>query len=140
MSQTLTIIPTVTRPVTITQNKVLMANIAAIQNLDNRMAIALSVISAIHELAGVGGFDYRTNHKQLRLDAGTYMGGFTTMTYLEGQTAKLRAVLDWNDAKGADATTSTSVNTLVSEMAGLRDTPEFTLEMFYQFLQVLLPQ
>lgn len=140
MSQTLTIIPTVTRPVAITQNKVLMANIAAIQDLDNRMTIALSVISAIHELAGVGGFDYRANHKQLRIDATTYMGGFSTMTYLEGQTAKLRAVLDWNDAKAADATTSNDVNALVVDMAGFRSTPEYTLEMFYYFLQVLLPQ
>lgn len=140
MSQTLQLIPTVTRPVTITQNKILNANMAAIQDLDNRMTIALSVISAIHELAGVGGFDYRANHKQLRIDATTYMGGFSTMTYLTFQTAKLRAVLDWNDAKTSDGTTSADVNTLVAEMAGLRDTPEYTLEMFYYFLQVLLPQ
>lgn len=117
-----------------------MANVAAIQDLDNRMTLALSVISAIHELAGVSGFDYRTNHKQLRIDAASYFGAWNTATYLTGQTAKLRAALDWNDAKTTDATTSSDVNTLVAEMAGMRETPELTLEMFYYFLQILLPQ
>jgi hypothetical protein len=140
MSQTLTVLPAVTSPVTVAQAATLSANLAAINDLDNRMVIALSVISAIHELAGVGGFDYRTNHKQLRQDASTYMNVFNTMTYLEGQAAKLRAVLDWNDGKVADATTSSDVNTLVKEMAGMRETPEYTLEKFYYFLQIRLPQ
>jgi hypothetical protein len=138
--QTLTPLPALTIPITPGQNLTLMRNVSAILNLGNREVIALSVISAVHELFGVGGTDYRSNHTQLRQDAQVFLGGFNSMTFLTGETAKLRAVLDWSDGHSLDATLSTNVDVLVSEMRGLRNDSEYILEKMYQFLQYLLPQ
>lgn len=140
MAQTLVVLPTLTLPITLAQSATLAANISAIQNLDNRMTLALSVQSALHELFSAGGFDYRNNHAQLRTDSAALMGAFNENSYLTGQVAKLRAVMDWSDASKLDGTYTGNVNTLVAEMKGLRETPEQTLELMYYFLQYLLPQ
>ncbi len=134
MSQTLAALPALSSPVKVTDAKTLSANMAAIDNLNPRQVLSLSVISKIHELVSQGGTDYRTNHKQLRIDAQNLLGVFSVAGYDVGLFSKMRAVIDWNAAKVQDATFSASVNTLVSEMAGLRETPEATLAMFYQFL------
>lgn len=135
MSQTLTILPAITTPVTMLQNKTLSANVAAIQNLSNREVMALMVISKIHQLSATG-TDYRLNHKQLRTDATAFMGGFSWENFPPGGTMmnRIQAVLAWNAGRAADATLSTDVNVLEAEMAGMRETPETTLWTFYFFL------
>lgn len=136
--QTLIPLPVLVRPITLAQSKTVSANLAAIQNLDNRATIALSVLGAIYELQGNGGFDYRTNKKQLRVDAQSLLGVYNTNTYLEGQSAKLRAVFDWNDGYKANNTLGTDVNALVVLMGSLRENPEYILELQYYFLQYQL--
>lgn len=135
MSQILTALPAITSPVTIVQEATLRANVAAIQNLSNREVIALSVVAKIYQLA-VPGTNYKANHKQLRADATTFMGGFSLENFPPGGTliSRVQAVIDWNAGFAADATLGTDVNALVALMAGFRETPESTLCLFRLFL------
>lgn len=121
-------------PVILAQAVTLSSNLSAIANLDNRETLALVVISKVHVLSGQGGFDYRANHKQLRADAAAFMGGFNFVGPMEGPMVKLMAAIDWNGGFVSDASFPTDVNALVSEMAGMRETPEQTLWLFYFFL------
>ncbi len=139
MAQLLTANTALSSPVKVTDAKALFANLAAIDNLDNRQTIALSVIALIHELNSKGGTDYRTSHKQLRIDATAFLGGtFEVIGYDLDRCAKLRAAIEWSTAFGLDAALTNNVNTIVAEMAGLRDTPEQTLLIFYYFLRYKL--
>lgn len=136
MAQTLVALPAITSPVTVVQAATLSANVAAIVNLDNRMTLGLTVISKIRQLKAAGGTDYTTNHKQLRQDAQSFFGGWKYPGFESGSSlvATIKAVIDWNAALAADATTPTDVNALVAEMAGFRETPELTLNLIYHFL------
>ncbi len=136
MSMTLTQLPAITSPVTVAQAATLSANVAAIRALDNRETLALSVLAKIYQLNHAGGTDYRANHKQLRIDATSLLGEFAFEAGAPGITrlSKIKAVLDWNAAYTADATIGTDVNALVNAMAGMRETPEATLMLFYYFL------
>jgi hypothetical protein len=136
MAQTLTALPALSSPFPLTQYATLAQNVAAIQNLDNRMIIALSVVSKIYELAGRGGTDYRNNKAQLRKDAHAIKGAFSWEYFNAGSALAnhIWAVLNWNQAQAKDATLSGDVNTLVASMGAERETPETTLWTFYFFL------
>jgi len=138
MSQILAIFPALSSPVKVTDAATLSANMAAIDNLDNREVIGFSVVALIHELNSKGGTDYRTNHKQLRIDATSLMGVFPIEGLCLDRFAKFRAVIEWNTAFGLDAALTTSVATILAEEAGLRETPESTLLKFYYFLRYKL--
>lgn len=138
MSQTLTANTNLSSPVKVTDFKTLSANLAAIDNLDNREVIALSVVSLIHELNSKNGTDYRTNHKQLRIDATSFMGGFSVIGMDLSRFDKMRAAIEWSTAFGLDAALTTNVNTIVKEMDAMRQTPESTLSLFYYFLRYKL--
>lgn len=126
----------ITEPVTVTQSEVLAANVAAIQNLSNREVLALAVLGAIYELQAKGGYDYRTNHKQLRIDSAAFMGAFSAISIPNGGelTNRIMAVIAWNAAYQASNAIGTDVNALVLNMAGLRETPEATLTWEYYYL------
>lgn len=119
-----------------TNASTLSGNITAIANLDNRQVVALSVLGKIYELHAKGGTDYRTNHAQLRTDSTNFMGVFSNIEPArQGDlAARIQAVLDWNAGYQADSTIGTDVNSLVSNMGGLRETPETTLLWEYFFL------
>ncbi len=138
MAQTLVILPAITSPVTVKQASTFSGNLCAIANLNNREVKALSVIALIYLLNNKGGTDYRTNHKQLRTDATSFFGEFPIMGNLDQQESRYRAVLDWNAAYTADTSVSADVNTIVSNMAGMRETPEPTLLSFIFFLRYKL--
>lgn len=122
--------------VKVTDSKILSANVAAIQNLSNREVVGLSVLGAIYELASKSGPDYRANHKQLRIDSTSFMGGFSlcSMSTAGDLSSRIRAVLDWNNGYAADNTLGTDVNALVLNMGGIRETPETTLTWEYYYL------
>lgn len=140
-AQTLVTLPALTTPITVTQANTLAQNVAMIQNLDNRMTLALSVLAKAYELQAGGGTDYRTNIPQLRIDATSLFGGTFNIAsgpYGAGPMGKIQAVLDWNAGFVADATLPTDVNALVVLMGNLRETPETTLLLFMLFLDYKL--
>lgn len=136
MSQTLTAYPLISIPVTPAQNKVLAGNLAAIKNMDNRMVVALAILGKIHLLAVVNSQqNYIANHRQMRNDATAFMGVWQNPGEFTCEPPqRMQAISAWNAGSQIDPTLSTSVNALVIEMAGLRETPENTLNMIYQFL------
>ena len=139
MSQTLTVFPALSSPVKITDGATLSANLSAIDDLDNRMVIAMSVIALIYELHSKGGTDYRTNHKQLKIDTSALMNAIPAPGNLEiSRWNRIQAVIEWNTAFGLDATLTTNVNTIIVTMAGQRETPEYTLMQEYFFLRYKL--
>lgn len=139
MSQTLSTFPALSSPIKVTDATALMADLSAIANLDNRMTIAFSVISLIHELNSKGGTDYRANHKQLRIDAQTLLGPLAIVgDVFLGRLDKVRAVIEWNTAFGLDAALTKDVNAIVKEMAGMRETNQADLMRFYYFLRYKL--
>jgi hypothetical protein len=139
MSQTLIPYSALSSPVKITDAANLKANIAALQNLDNLQTVAFAVICLIHELNSKGGTDYRTNHKQLRIDATTFTGGFSFTGMQPGWIfAKMDAAILWNTAYGLDNALTTDVNTIIKECGTMRETPEQTLRLFYFFLRYSL--
>jgi len=110
----------------------------AINNLDNQMVLAMSVVCLIHELNSKGGTDYRTNHKQLKIDATSLLGPITLLDVAASQWDKLRAVIEWNTAFGLDSALTADVNKIVLEMAGERPTNENDLLKYYYFLRYKL--
>ena len=140
MSQTLTSFPALPAVQSPAGAATLAGNMAAIMNLDNREVLAFSVISKIHALNSAGGTNYISNHKQLRIDAAGMFGGFGLTDFSDASlmVMKIQAVIDWNSAYYNDTTITTSVYSIVSEMAGMRETPESTLFLFYLFLKYCL--
>lgn len=138
MAQTLTPFVALTFPITISQATILSGNMSAIANLDNRMVLALQVIGKIYELTGQAGTpDYRANHKQLRIDATSFMGAIDIVGDVITPLDRAMAVIAWNAAH-TEASLSTDVNALVVQMAALRDTPVQTLRQFLCYLEYLL--
>lgn len=136
MIQTLTALPSITSPVTITQASTLSSDIAKIQNLSNTETLALSVISKIRQLNAAGGTNYIANHKQLRIDTAAFLNAFVFESHMQGDSYfnKMRAVIDWNAGRLVDTALSTDVNALILEMGALRVEPETLLMKYYLFL------
>ena len=140
MSQNLTPLPALTLPYKVTQAGTLSANVAAVRNMTGAELLSLSVQSLSYLLHSVGGFDYRTNHLQLRIDATSFLGGFSIRPGVDGShyQRQFESVLDWNKAYFHDNTIPTLVNSLELQLGGLKNTPETTLETFILFLRYQL--
>lgn len=137
MSQNLITLTAFNPPTNPTQSAQLSANIAAINNLDNRQLVALCVLGKIHEFFAVG-FDYRNNHNQLRLDAAGFFGGFSFVGSDVSPFLKAMTVMEWYTGKATDPTFSSNVNALIAEMGYFREMPENTLWQMYFYIKYKL--
>ncbi len=137
MAQTLVPLPALTVPITLDEGNTLWANVAAIQNLDNRMTLALRVLAKIYQLDGLGGIDYKLTFAALEADALNLLGASNIASgpWGAGPVGKWEAVIDWNAGYVEDNTLSTDVETLVNEMGFLRNVPETTLYLIYLYLK-----
>lgn len=140
MSQTLTVLPALSVPIVLSEGDTLWANIAAIQNLDNRMTLALRVLAKIYQLDADGGIDYKLDFPALQRDAGNLLGSYNIASgpFGAGPVGKLEAIIDWSAGYTADNSLSTDVDTLVSEMGYLRNVPETTLYLILLYLEYQL--
>lgn len=140
MSQTLTVLPALTVPIALTEGNTLWANVAAIQNLDNRMTLALRVLAKIYQLDAYAGIDYKLDFPALERDALNLFGAanIASAPWGAGPVGKWEAVIDWSAGRTADATLSADVETLVNEMGFLRNVPETTLYLIILYLDYQL--
>ncbi len=138
-AQTLTVLSALSTPPVLTEANALMANVAAINNLDNRQILALRVLALAYALNDGGGTDYRTNFPLLIESATNLFGGnainIIIPPYNSEIAGKIEAVLDWNSGYTADNTLSTDVDTLVAEMGILRQLNETQLLRIIFFLK-----
>jgi hypothetical protein len=138
-AQTLTVLSALSTPPVLTEANALMANVAAINNLDNRQLLALRVLALAYALNDGGGTDYRTNFPLLIESATNLFGGnainIIIPPYNSEIAGKIEAVLDWNAGYTADNTLSTDVDTLVAEMGILRQLNETQLLRIIFFLK-----
>lgn len=137
MAQTLVVLPALTVPIVLNEGNTLWANVAAIQNLDNRQTLALRVIAKIYQLNANGGIDYRADYPALEQDALNLLGAsnIASAPFGAGPVGKWEAVLDWNAGYTADGSLSTDVQTLVDAMGQLAVTPETTLYLILLYLK-----
>ena len=127
-----------TVPVTPAQAKTLSNNVAQVQNWNNRQTLALSVLALAYKLNHAGGTDYRTNLKQLVIDATSFMGVFEVVNADRepgGPLDDFEAVCDWNAAYNVDTTIGTNINTILGNISFLQDTPQATLRLYIVFLR-----
>jgi hypothetical protein len=138
--QTLTPFPALTSPITPAQAKTLSANVAQIQNLDNREVLAFEVVSLIYELNAKGGTNYVSNHPQLRTDVTSFMGVFSIIQFSTGSSSirHMQAVIAWNAAYAATTAIGTDVQAIIVAMKGERETPESVLWQYIIYLRYCL--
>lgn len=139
MAQTLVALSALSTPPVLTEVNELMANVAAINNLDNRQILALRVLALAYALNDAGGTDYRTDFPLLIESATNLFGGNAVNIIIPPYNAeiagKIEAVLDWNVGYAADSSLPTDVNELVDEMGILRQLNETQLMLIIFFLK-----
>lgn len=138
MAQTLTVLPALSNPPTLSESNTLSANCAAIKNLDERQILALRIISLAYWLADAGGTDYKADYPLLISSTENVFGNaWNVITNplskcIEGQ---IEAVLDWSAGYTADNTLPTDVQALIDDMGILVGYPEATLYKVILFLR-----
>jgi hypothetical protein len=138
LSSVLTAFPALTSPLTVLQAVTLSNNVAQIQNWNDQQVAALSVLSLAYLLNHAGGTNYTANLPQLATDATAFMGGFSPLVFPETlpQFDRFQAVIDWNAAYAAGATSiGTNINTLLTNIGFLQDTPFATLMQYDVYLR-----
>lgn len=134
--------PPPTIPTNPQQAKTLEANISALGNLNQQQILAFTIVCYYHYVFYnlTPNFNYINNHKQLRIDATSFMGGLPSTLSIGTPFpfSRMMAVMIWSASFGYDTTITNNVQSIVAESAGLRDTPEITLWQIFFYLKYLM--